>query len=191
MSLALALELAKKVGPWLALALVVAAFAALTLDRNHLAQLNDRRVECTAAVSGAADAHPASAVCDAPVAQAAARSAQAAACDAALAAAPMGAPAVCSAPVQAVAAARDVFAGEVADRDTALAQARTDQAAAVSRATARATASAQQDAHADQVLASAPRDGGGALVLDADRLRDLAGPDPAVVPDVASRADPR
>lgn len=179
MTLTLALELVRKIGPWVALALLAAGLGVLVLDRNHLAALNDRRLACTASASGKPNSKPPSEVCDPPISTAVLAAAQAASCDSGLAALASGAPATCSAAVQHVVADRDARAAEVADRDQQLAQARQTQAAAVSRATVRATAQAKEAAHAQTVVTLAPRDAAGDLVFDADRLRDLAGPDPS------------
>ncbi len=179
MTPALLWTLARTVGPWLALAGALAGVALLVLDRNHLAALNDRHVACTAAVEGRRGAKPPPDVCDLPIARAKLAADQAADCDAGLRLLAEGAPATCSGPVQHVAADRDARTAEVADRDRELAGARQVQAAAVVRAEARARTNAQKEAHADAVLNSAPRDAGGAVVLDAGRLRDLSGPDPA------------
>lgn len=173
------LLLVRRFGPWIVGALAAAYVAWLAKDHHRLAALDARRVACTAAVDGRPGAAPVANVCDPSVAAAVQAVALATACDSDLSKLARGVSGLCSAPVQRVAAARDALADEVADRDQQLAAARTAQAAAVSRAAARATTEARQDAHADQVLRAAPRDGAGALVLDADRLRELAGPDPA------------
>ena len=95
MSLSLALKLA---GGVLMVALALVALVALVVDRNRLADLNDRRLACTAAVAGKPGAKPPQSVCDPPVVLAASTAAQADACDAALqAATAKGTPAVCSA----------------------------------------------------------------------------------------------
>ena len=179
MTAAVALMLVRKLGPWVALALFAAGLGALMLDRNHLASLNDRRLACVAAVDGRRGAKALADVCDAPIATAVLAARRAADCDAGLMLPAGGAPATCSAPVQRVVADRDARAAEVADRDAQLAQARAVQAAAVTRAAARGAAQAKEAAHAHDVVSQAPRDAAGDLVFDADRLRDLAGPDPA------------
>lgn len=167
------------VAPGLALVAALAFGGWLWKDRARLQALDTRHGQCVASVLGKPGSKPLSSVCDPPIATVALAAAQGASCDAALPALAAGAPATCSAAVQKVAADRDARAAEVVDRDVQLAQARRVQAAAVLRASVRATAQAQEAVHAQNVVSQAPLDAAGDRVFDADRLRDLAGPDPA------------
>lgn len=162
-----------------AVAVAVIAVGGLMIDRNHLAALNHQHGACLASVVGPGGARPANLTCvgaDAPIAILQTRADAAATCDLSLTLNGEGAPAVqCSAPVQALAAARKVQADMVKDRDAQLAAADARTTAAVSRATARGQAQATRKVRDEQVIQSAPRDADGGLVLDERSLRVLAG----------------
>jgi len=177
MSFIAALQLAKTFGPWIALALLLATFGALVVDRNHLAKLNDAHQACLRSVNDASGAKPLDVACDAPIAKAAEAADAAAACDHALSGADaFAASQACSGPVKALIADRDAKADEAATCSSQLAQSAADRDAAVARGAARATAASQGLTHAQSVIAGAPRDRSGSIVCDVGCLRALAQP---------------
>jgi hypothetical protein len=172
----LTLAALKLFGPWVALGLVVAAFGLLTLDRNHLAALNNQHAACLASVKAAPGAKPLDVVCDPAIATAAEDAAAAAACDHALTDHDVfAAGQACSGPVKALIAASQAGDEEIVNLNAQLAGATADRDAAVARAATRATVSAQGLSHAQSVLAALKPGSDGLDVCDAGCLRELAG----------------
>ena len=146
--------------------------------RLDLAAVGDRHNACVASIAGKKGAGAPDVTCDPPVAALVKQAAEDDSCDHALA---LGVTAGnCSAAVKRVVAEREASAAEAANLHQQLEHARADQTAAVARAAARGQALARKTTHAQAILDTAPRDGAGDSVLDAQRLRDLAGLDPAL-----------
>jgi hypothetical protein len=174
MSLTVAWTLIKTFGPWILLGLVITAVGLLWVDRNSLAAQVAKNNACLASVQGEPGSSPIGSVCPAPITVAVTTATQANACDALLKANPGGVPVVCSQEVQVVAGQEQADRATIASQAAALAQAKTNTDEAVARASARATQAAQRSANDQAVLAAAPRNAAGDLVLNADGLRKLA-----------------
>jgi hypothetical protein len=175
--------LIKALAPYVVGALLLAALAALVLDRDRLAKLNDRHTACLASVKQTSGAKPLATACDAPIAAAAEAAEAAAACDQALTTGDkFAASQACSGPTKTLIADRDAKASDAANLSGQLAQSTTTCDAAVARASARAQSLVQGFNHAQSILAAAPVGGDGLSVCDADCLRGLAQPGPVAVP---------
>lgn len=131
---------------------------------------------CELAVKGGAKARPTAEVCPPEIAIADLVKRQAAACDAALAGQhEFGIKTSCSAPVKRLFAQGAADAASLADATAQLNRATQDRDGAVARAEARCTLQTQRANRAQAVVETAPRDGAGLRVYDADGLRQRWG----------------
>lgn len=158
---------------------LLAAVAALTTviaakNREEAALRDDLNtaLQCQAAVAGVGD--PAG-LCPPAVIAVARRATAAAACDQALLEANLFAVrASCSTEVKTLLGQRDAESVRADSLADTLQAERADRAAAITRAEIRARTEAERNARAAAAIAAAPRDGAGHVVLDAERLRQLA-----------------
>lgn len=85
------------------------------------------------------------------------------------------APTTCPAVVQGLASEHNARAAEAKSRGAEIDRLRRDHAQALQRAELRGAQSLRRTLDANAALASAPRDDGGLIVLDGERLRSFAG----------------
>jgi hypothetical protein len=154
---------------------IAALVGVIALKNAEEAGLRETMAGQTACLTAAGGADPVASAASCPPAVAAQhRIARASVrCDRALLEADLFAvEAACSAEVKTLLSQRDAETVRADGLVGALARARTDQAAAVSRAEARARTQSQRTARGQAVVSSAPRDVDGLVVCDAGCLRE-------------------
>lgn len=149
--------------------------AAKTAEERRLRDDIDARAACGVALTGQ-DLTASIARCPEPLAAVHRQARQPIVCDQALLAGDLFVMrSSCSTEVKTLFAAREAETRRADALAETLARERGARAAAIQRAEARARSETERKTRADAALQAAPRDDSGRLVLDAGRLRQLAG----------------